>query len=93
MNDIASATNTSVSGAQPLALADLASEKQERLPRDHPRQPGDTIALSTQAFRSPEDPAGTPTAPPAGFWDHSTKSAPIGDRKIGIDASGSYKLE
>ncbi|HEY1728014.1 MAG TPA: hypothetical protein VGG22_06560 [Candidatus Baltobacteraceae bacterium] len=93
MNDIASATNTSVSGARPLALADLASEKQDRLPRDYPRQPGDTIALSTQAFRSQEDPSSNPLAPPAGFWDHSTRSAPVGDRQIGVDASGSYKLD
>jgi RNA polymerase sigma factor for flagellar operon FliA len=93
MSDITSATNTSISGAKPLALADLASEKQEQLPRDHPRQPGDTIALSTQAFRGQENPAGMPPASPAGFWDHSTRTAPVGDRQIGVDASGSYKLD
>ena len=93
MNDIASATNTSISGAQPLALADLASEKQDRLPRDYPRQPGDSIALSTQALRIQGEPGSIGPPQPAGFWDHSTRSVPIRDRQIGIDLSGSYKLD
>jgi len=96
MNDIPS---TSVSGggqaqaARPLALADLASERQEHLPRDYPRQPGDTIALSTQAREIEAGPGSVPPAHPASFWDHAARSAPIGARQIGIDTSGSYKLD
>lgn len=96
MNDIAS---TSVSGggqtpgARPLALADLASERQEQLPRDYPRQPGDTIALSTQAREIEAGPHAMQSAQPVGSGDHTTRSAPVGNRQIGIDASGSYKLD
>ncbi|MGA3037263.1 MAG: hypothetical protein ABSE64_07225 [Vulcanimicrobiaceae bacterium] len=98
MNDIASVSNASVGGsgqadaARPLAFADLASEKQDRLPRDYPRQPGDTISLSTQAGKS-QSGASLPPEQPMSFWDHDTKSAPVGDRNIGLDASGSYKLD
>ncbi len=99
MNDIASVTSTSVSGGgqaqatRPLALADLASERKENLPRDYPRQPGDTIALSTQAREIEAGPAKYPPAQPVSAGDHSTRSAPIGARQIGVDASGSYKLD
>ena len=96
MNDI---SNTSVAGggqtqgARPLALADLASERQEQLPSDHPKQPGDTIALSTQAREIEAGPGSMPPAQPASAGDHAARSAPVGNRQIGIDASGSYKLD
>ena len=98
MNDIASVSNTSIGGSgqagatQSLAYADLASEKQDRLPRDYPRQPGDTISLSTQAGRSQAG-AGLPPEQPMSFWDHAIQSAPVGVRQIGVDPSGSYKLD
>ncbi len=96
MNDISS---TSVSGggqaqgARPLALADLANERQEQLPRDYPRQPGDAITLSTQAREIEAGPGSMAAAQPAGSGDHATQNAPVGNRQIGVDASGSYKLD
>ena len=55
--------NPSVSGGgqaqatRPLALADLASERKENLPRDYPRQPGDTIALARRPVAIEAGPA------------------------------------
>lgn len=98
MSNIPNVQNSSIAGGgqtdatRPLAFADLASEKQDRLPADHPRQPGDSIALSTQALRG-ESGASTPPGQPMSFWDHDTKNAPVGARQIGLDASGSYKLD
>jgi len=96
MNDIASTSLSSggqAQAARPLALADLAGERQEQLPRDYPRAPGDTIALSTQAREIAAGPGAYPPAHPAGVGDHATRSVPIGPRQIGVDASGSYKLD
>jgi hypothetical protein len=96
MNDISS---TSVSGggqaqgARPLALADLASERKENLPRDYPRQQGDTIALSAQAHQMESGPGSKPPVQPVSPSDQSARSAQVGSRQIGIDASGSYKLD
>jgi hypothetical protein len=98
MNDVTSVTGAAVTGgekasaARPLALADLAGERQEHLPPDHPRQPGDTISLSAQAGKS-QSGESLPPEQPMSFWDHDAKSAPAGARQIGVDASGSYKLD
>jgi|GEM_PF-5800096 hypothetical protein len=99
MNDVASITGAAVTGgekasaARPLALADLAGERQERLPRDHPRGPGDGITLSTQAREIQAGPGSTSPAQPMNFSDHASQSATVGARQIGVDASGSYKLD
>ena len=99
MNDISGVSGGAVAGgekagsARPLALADLAGERQERLPRDYPRQPGDAISLSTQAREIEAGPGTAPPAQPMSFWDHGTRSAPIGARQIAVDPSGSYKLD
>jgi hypothetical protein len=99
MNDISGVSGAAVTGgekagaARPLALDDLVGERQERLPRDYPRQPGDAITLSTQAREIQAGPGAAQPAQSMGFWDHSTRSAPAGNGTIGIDPSGSYKLD
>jgi hypothetical protein len=98
MNDLAvvsaggSAGEAQASAARPLALAELAIERSDKLPRDHPRQPGDAIALGARAR---ERVGAMPPAPIGvlSFWDHAQHGAPTGKRRLAIDASGSYRLE
>ena len=96
MNDIAilgqSATPAEASATRPLALAELAAERGEHLPRDHPRQSHDAISLCARARELVEGMSVQATRV-FSFWDHGARSAKAGARRVSIDPSGSYKLE
>jgi hypothetical protein len=96
MNDIAILSQSSASvdppAARPLALAELAAERGEHLPRDHPRQSQDAVSLCSRARELLAGMSVQPTYA-LSFWDHGGRSAKIGARRVSIDPSGSYKLE
>lgn len=63
------------------------------LPEPNAQQPShDGISLGVRA----RDLIGDQKAPeitPLSFWDHQTRTLPVGSRRVAIDASASYKLE
>jgi hypothetical protein len=77
---------------RPPALDELAEERGHRLPNEHPRQPQDAISVSARAREQIVAQKG-PEIDPLSFWDHQTRTAPIGARRLALDASASYKLE
>ena len=77
---------------QPLALDELAQERGHRLPNEHPRPPKDGICVSARA-RDQIVAQKAPEINPLTFWDHQTRTAPIGSRRLNIDPSSSYRLE
>lgn len=97
MNNDMTLRTTIVSGdaqtgaTRPLALSDLAAERQEKLPRDFPRQAGDSLGVSAQARQL----AGGQNAEVGAlsFWDHGNHSTPVGQRSLEVDPSGSYRLD
>lgn len=76
----------------PLALDELAAERGHKLPSEHPRQPQDAICVSARA-RDQIVAQKAPEVDPLSFWDHETRTAPVGARRIALDASASYRLE
>lgn len=78
--------------ARPLALSELAAERTEKLPREYPRAPQDTIGLSARA-RELITNRTTPAIEVATFWDHPARNVSVGSRRLALDASASYKLE
>lgn len=77
---------------RPLALDELAAERGHKLPNEHPRQPQDAICISVRA-RDQIVAQKAPEIDPLSFWDHETRTAPIGARRITVDPSSSYRLE
>jgi len=83
MNNDISSVSTSVSGtgqsekANGLAYQHV-SEAQAQSQGNDPRPAGDAITLSAQAM---------------GLADNATRTAPVAGRQIGVDSSGSYKLD
>ena len=57
-----------------------------------PRRPGDAIGVSTRARQLGMNGQNAQVGV-LSFWDHDTRTAPIGERHLEIDASGSYRLE
>ncbi|MBV8355789.1 MAG: hypothetical protein JO101_10750 [Candidatus Eremiobacteraeota bacterium] len=78
--------------AHPLAFAELALEREHRLPEDHPRWPTDAISLGSRAraLLAKLRPLAIRIMT---FWDHHVRACTIGGRRLGIDATGSYRLE
>ena len=62
------------------------------LPRDHPKWVKDALTVSQRAreliSRLPRVVVGVLT-----FWDHRIRSIVVGDSRVSIDPSGSYRLE
>ncbi len=77
---------------RPAALDELAEERGHRLPNEHPRQPQDAISVSARA-RDQIVAQKAPEIDPLSFWDHQTRTTPVGARRLALDASASYKLE
>jgi len=86
MNEIQPAT------AHPLAFAELAFERGNRLPRDHPPHAADAISLGSRA-RSVLARLRPLVVRIATFWDHRIRTCTIGARRLSVDAAGSYRLE
>ncbi|MGH7682748.1 MAG: hypothetical protein ACREMT_00255 [Vulcanimicrobiaceae bacterium] len=80
------------SQVQPLALDELAAERGHKLPNEHPHQPQDGICVSARA-RDQIVAQKAPEINPISFWDHETRTAPIGARRLTIDPASSYRLE
>ena len=76
----------------PLALDELAQERGHKLPNEHPRPPKDGICVSARA-RDQIVAQKAPEIAPLTFWDHETRTAPIGPRRLTIDPASSYRLE
>lgn len=77
---------------QRLALDELAEERGHKLPNEHPRQPKDAICVSARA-RDQIVAQKAPEITPLSFWDHETRAAPVGPRRLTIDPASSYRLE
>lgn len=62
------------------------------LPREHPAWAADTLTLSSRA-RAIVAQLVPVLIRVLSFWDHRTRSATIGTRRLAIDAAGGYRLE
>ena len=62
------------------------------LQHQQPRRPGDAIAVGARARQLAMN-GGNGNVGVLSFWDHDTRTAPIGERHLEIDPSGSYRLE
>ena len=62
------------------------------LPRDHPKWARDAVTLSQRA-REIVGRMRPVIVKILTFWDHRVRSALVGGKRVGIDPSGSYRLE
>jgi hypothetical protein len=62
------------------------------LPQDHPRWVSDAVAIS-KAARELAEKLRPVFVAVRSFWDHRLRCIAIAGRRLGIDASGSYRLE
>jgi hypothetical protein len=62
------------------------------LPSDHPAWMRDTLSISQRA-RALLARIKPVVVKVATYWEHRVRSVVIGDRRISVDASGSYRLE
>ena len=77
----------------PLAVAlDPDVDIKNDLPSDHPAWAKDAVALSQRVreFLAKLKPVAMTVLT---FWDHRVRSIFIGNRKLSVDASGSYRLD
>lgn len=82
-----------LAGSAPV-LALLPDEEFETppLPREHPKWVRDAVAVSQRA-RQLIARLRPVIVHVLTFWDHHTRSAVIGGRRLSIDISGSYRME
>lgn len=64
----------------------------ERLPNDHPRWVRDAIALSSRA-RELVQKLKPVVLRVMTLWDHRFRSIVVGDRRVTVDPSGSYRAD
>jgi hypothetical protein len=63
-----------------------------QLPHDHPQWVRDAVAIS-RAARALVGRLRPIVLKVLTFWDHGIRTIAIGGRRIGVDASGSYRIE
>ena len=91
--------NTSLAGlygatqSEPIVAAVTEAELETPLlPRDHPKWVKDALSVSQRArdliVRLPRVALDVLT-----FWDHRIRSIVVGDSRVSVDPSGSYRLE
>ena len=82
-----------LAGSAPI-LALLPDDELETpaLPSEHPKWVRDTLAISQRA-RNLIARARPVIVRVLTFWDHSVRSIAVGNRRISIDISGSYRME
>ena len=91
--------NTSLPGlygaiqSEPIVAAVAEAELETPLlPRDHPKWVKDALSVSQRArdliARLPRIAVDVLT-----FWDHRIRSIVVGDSRVSVDPSGSYRLE
>lgn len=73
-------------------VADVELETVPNLPRDHPSWMRDAFAVSARA-RALLASLRPLIIRVLTFWDHHVRSITIGGRNLGVDASGSYRLD
>jgi hypothetical protein len=86
------ALQVAVTGPEPVVAAITDERDVTDLPREHPHWVRDAVALSRRAR------ALVARLRPAvfrvlSFWDHRVRSIAVGDRRLRIDASGSYTID
>ncbi len=67
-------------------------EFESQLPRDHPAWPKDGASISQRA-RAALARLRPVVMRVLSFWDHRLRSIAVAGRRVGIDISGSYRLE
>lgn len=80
-------------GGAPIAARPSDEEYElDRLPREHPAWVKDTLSISqrARAFIAQLRPMAIRVLT---FWDHAVRSLRIGNARVSIDGSGSYKLD
>jgi hypothetical protein len=85
----ATATRASDPVIPALAEADLDAG---HLPNDHPQWVRDAIAVS-RAARDLVARLKPVVIRVLTFWDHGVRCIAVGGRRVGVDASGSYRIE
>lgn len=85
----ATATRASAPVVAALGEADLDSNQ---LPNDHPQWVRDAVAIS-RAARDLVARLRPVVIRVLTFWDHGVRCIAVAGRRVGIDASGSYKIE
>ncbi len=75
-----------------LAAVNEAEDAASFLPQDHPRWVSDAIAIS-KAARQLVAKLRPVLVVVRSTWDHRLRCIAIAGRRVGIDASGSYRLE
>ncbi len=73
-------------------LADGEADVQSVLPRDHPTWVRDALAVSARA-RALIALLRPVVIRVLTFWDHQARGVSVGGRNLGVDASGSYRLD
>ncbi|MDQ6932384.1 MAG: hypothetical protein M3160_04315 [Candidatus Eremiobacteraeota bacterium] len=73
-------------------VADVELETAPNLPRDHPSWMRDALAVSARA-RALIASLRPVIIRVLTFWDHHVRSITVGGRTLGVDASGSYRLD
>lgn len=63
------------------------------LPREHPKWVKDALAVSQRARRHVLGGLKPVVMRILTFWDHHVRGIAIGNRRLSIDTSGSYRLE
>jgi hypothetical protein len=62
------------------------------LPQDHPRWVSDAVAIS-KAARELVAKLRPVLVAVRSFWDHRLRCIAVAGRRVGVDASGSYRIE
>jgi hypothetical protein len=77
---------------QAVAPIDESNQESSLLPRDHPKWARDAVTVSQRAREiiARLRPAVVKILT---FWDHRVRTACIGQRRVSIDPSGSYRIE
>lgn len=73
-------------------VADVELETAPNLPRDHPSWMRDALAVSARA-RALIASLRPVVIRVLTFWDHHVRSIVVGGRTLGVDPSGSYRLD
>ena len=91
--------NNDIAVRSPRSEVPATNDLPQPLPANRPiaepvaQQPShDAISLGVRARDLIGDQK-VPEITPLSFWDHQTRTVPVGPRRVAIDASASYKLE
>jgi hypothetical protein len=79
-------------GQVSLVVSDPDVDRGNHLPGDHPPWAKDVLSLSTR-FRGLIAQIKPVMIRVLSFWDHRLRSIIVGGRRLGVDASGCYRME